>query len=123
MTTLIGNTGKRYFMLSSASTIASFLVALIIATVIIYLVTKLLGEKEGLGTAVLAALIGTAVYTLFYYVLGQGLIAAFIAGIVWLLALQRLYTIGWIKSLIIAVAIWIVTSIAGWFLPALIGPV
>jgi len=110
-------------MLSSTSTIASFLVALIISTVIIYLVTRLLGEKEGLGTAVLAALIGTAVYTLFYYVLGQGLIAAFIAGIVWLIALQRLYSIGWIKSLVIAIAIWIVTSIAGWYLPALIGPV
>jgi hypothetical protein len=120
---LIAHTAKRYSMLSSTSTIASFLVALIISTVIIYLVTKLLGEKEGLGTAILAALIGTAVYTLFYYVLGQGLIAAFIAGIVWLIALQRLYSIGWIKSLIIAIAIWIVTSVAGWFLPALLGPV
>jgi len=110
-------------MLSSTSTIASFLVALIISMVIIYLVTKLLGEKEGLGTAFLAALIGTAVYTLFYYVLGQGLVAAFIAGIVWLLALQKLYSIGWIKSLVIAIAIWLLTSIAGWFLPALTGPV
>ena len=110
-------------MLSSTSTIASFLVALIISMVIIYLVTKLLGEKEGLGTAFLAALIGTAVYTLFYYVLGQGLVAAFIAGIVWLLALQKLYSIGWIKSLVIAIAIWLLTSIAGWFHPSLTGPV
>jgi hypothetical protein len=38
---------------------------------------------------------------------------------VWLLALQWLYSIGWIKSLVIAVAIWIVMSIAGLFLPVL----
>jgi hypothetical protein len=54
--------------------------------------------------------------------MGQGLLAAFIAGIAWLLALQVLYKIGWIKSLIIAVVIWGVTSIVGWFLPTLIGP-
>ncbi len=34
-------------------------------------------------------------------------------GIVWLLAFQKLYTIGWLKSLAIAVVVWIVTSIAG----------
>jgi hypothetical protein len=36
--------------------------------------------------------------------------------------LQKLYTIGWFKALIIAVMIWIVTSIAGYFLPVLMGP-
>jgi hypothetical protein len=106
-------------MVSNVSTLLSFLVALIISTVIIYYVAKFFGAKDSLITAVLAALIGTAVYTIFYYVLGQGLIAAFIAGIVWLLALQKLYTIGWFRALFIAVAIWIVTSIAGWFLPVL----
>jgi uncharacterized membrane protein YvlD (DUF360 family) len=90
--------------------------------VIIYLIAKVLGEKEGIATAFLAAIIGTVIYTLIYYVLGQGLIAAFIAGIVWLLALQKLYTIGWLKSLVIAIIVWIVTSIVGWFLPALTGP-
>ena len=54
---------------------------------------------------------------------GQGLIAAVIGGIFWLLALQHLYSIGWIKSLLIAIVIWVVTSIVGWFLPTLIGPV
>jgi hypothetical protein len=57
-----------------------------------------------------------------YSVLGQGLIAAFIAGIAWLLALQILYKIGWMKSLVIAVVVWIVTSIVGWILPTLGGP-
>ena len=106
-------------MVTYASTVLTFVVALIISTVIIYYIAKWFGAKDSLTTAVLAALIGTAVYTIFYYVLGQGLIAAFIAGIVWLLALQKLYTIGWFKALVIAIFIWIVTSIAGLFLPVL----
>jgi hypothetical protein len=99
-----------------------FIIALIISTVIIYLITKFFGEKEGITTAVLAAIAGTVIYTVIYTLLGQGLIAAFIAGIAWLLALQMLYSIGWIKSLIIAAVIWIVTSIIGWILPTLAGP-
>jgi Na+/melibiose symporter-like transporter len=106
-------------MVTYVSTLLSFIVALIISTVIIYYIAKFFGAKDSLSTAVLAALIGTAVYTLFYYVLGQGLLPAFIAGIVWLLALQKLYTIGWFRALIIAVFIWIVTSVIGWFLPVL----
>jgi len=74
-----------------------------------------IGKKKG----ALSALIGTAVYTIFYYVLGQGLLPAFIACIVWLLALQKLYTIGWLRAFVIAFFIWIVTTIAGWFLPVL----
>jgi hypothetical protein len=106
-------------MVSNVSTLLSFIVALIISTVIIYYIARFFGAKDSLSTAVLAALIGSAVYTLFYYVLGQGLLPAFIAGIVWLLALQKLYTIGWFRALAIAVVIWIVTSIAGAFLPVL----
>jgi len=106
-------------MVTYLSTLLTFVVALIISTLIIYYIAKWFGAKDSLTTALLAALIGTAVYTIFYYVLGQGLIAAFIAGIVWLLALQKLYTIGWFRALIIAVFIWIVTSVVGWFLPVL----
>lgn len=110
-------------MVSVVFALLTFVVALIISTVIIYFVAKLFGAKDSLTTAILAALVGTAVYTLFYYVLGHGLAAAFIAGIVWLLALQKLYSIGWLRSLAIAVVVWLVTSIAGWFLPALTGPI
>ncbi|MFY9800269.1 MAG: hypothetical protein WAK10_03380 [Methanoregula sp.] len=109
-------------MVTIVSTLLTFVVALIISTIIIFVIAKLFGEKEGITTAFFAALIGTAVYTIIYYVLGQGLIAAFIAGIVWLLALQKLYTIGWLKSLLIAVVVWILTSVVGWFLPVLTGP-
>ncbi|MDG6256186.1 MAG: hypothetical protein QCH35_01155 [Methanomicrobiaceae archaeon] len=95
---------------------------MIISTVIIYIVTKLLGEEEGITTALIAAIIGTVTYTIAYSVLGEGLIAALIAGIAWLIGLQSLYKIGWLKSLAIAVVIWIVTSVVGWFLPQLTVP-
>jgi hypothetical protein len=110
-------------MASIIFTLLSFIVALIISTVIIYVIAKLLGETEGITTAFLAALIGTVVYTIIYYVLPNNLfIAAIIAGIVWLLALQKLYTVGWLKSLLIAFVVWIVTTIVGWFLPTLTIP-
>jgi hypothetical protein len=109
-------------MASTVLTLLLFIIALIISAVIIYLITKFFGEKEGITTAFFAALIGTVIYAIVFYLLGQGLIAAIIAGIGWLLALQYLYNIGWLKSLVIAVVIWIVTSIVGWFLPTLTGP-
>ena len=110
-------------MAFTLAAVIMFVIALIISGVVIYVITKIFGETEDIKTALIAALIGTVIYTIIYAVIGQGLIAAFIAGIVWLIALQKLYTIGWMKSLIIAVFIWIVTSIVGWFLPVLTGPV
>ena len=109
-------------MVSYVGILVSFVVALIISTVIIYAITKLFGETEGLSTAFLAAIVGTVIYTIVYYFLGHGLVTAFIAGIFWLLALQYLYKIGWLKSLVIAVVIWIVASIVGMFLPTIGGP-
>jgi len=99
-----------------------FVIALIISTVIIYVVTKLLGETEDLKTALTAAVIGTVIYAIVYFLVGHGLIAAIVGGIAWLIALRTLYKIGWLKSLAIAVIIWIATAIVGWFLPTLTGP-
>jgi len=114
---------EEYRMDITIMTILSFIIALIISTVIIYVVTKLFGETEDIKTALIAALIGTVIYAVVYYLIGQGLIAAIIAGVGWLLALKALYKIGWLKSFAIAVIIWILTAIAGWFLPSLTGPV
>jgi hypothetical protein len=104
------------------TSVVGFLVALLISTIIVYVVTKLMGEKEGFGRAILTAIIGTVIYVLVYYLLGNGLLAAVVAGFVWLLALKALYKIGWIKALIIAVIIWILASVIGFFLPTLAGP-
>jgi hypothetical protein len=104
------------------SSIIGLLVALLISTIVIYVVTKFMGEKEGFARAILAAVIGTVIYALAYFLLGNGLLAAIGGGIVWLLALRALYKIGWFKALIIAVLIWILATIIGYFLPTLSGP-
>lgn len=102
--------------------IVGLLVALLVSTILIYIVTKLMGEKEGFGKALLAAVIGTVIYALAYFVLGNGPLAAIGGGIVWLLALRALYKIGWIRALIIAVLIWVLATVIGFFLPTLSGP-
>ncbi|HEX7391904.1 MAG TPA: hypothetical protein VF374_03015 [Thermoplasmata archaeon] len=99
-----------------------FLVGLIISTIIIYVITKLFGEKEGVGTAILAALVGAVIYALAYYFLGEGLLAALIAGFVWLLALASLYSMGWWKALGTAIVVWIVAFFVGFILPTVVGP-
>jgi len=99
-----------------------FLVGLVISTIIIYVITKFFGEKEGVGTAILAALVGAAIYALAYFFLGEGLLAALIAGFVWLLALGSLYSMGWWKALGVAIVVWIVAFLVGFILPTVIGP-
>jgi hypothetical protein len=101
--------------------ILNFVISMVVSTIIIYIVTKLLGEKEGLESAVMTAFAGTIVYTLAYYFLGTGLLAAGIGGIAWLVVLGSMYEIGWLKALLIAVVVWIVVSILS-FLPTVVGP-
>ena len=105
------------------SVVLSFVLSWIVSSIIIYIVTKFFGEKKGIGTAFLAALIGTIVYIVANMILGNGLIAALIGGIVWLIALGSLYKIGWVKAFIIAIVIWFCAYVIGFFLPTLIGPV
>jgi len=99
-----------------------FVVGLIVSTVIIYIVTKLFGEKEGFGRAFLTALVGAAVYSIVYFLVGTGWIAAIVGGIVWLIALRGLYKMGWLKSLAVAVIVWIAAVIVGLLLPTAPGP-
>jgi multisubunit Na+/H+ antiporter MnhE subunit len=50
-----------------------FLVGLVISTIIIYITTKLLGQKEGVGRAFVTAIIGTVVYFVVYLIFENGL--------------------------------------------------
>ena len=101
-----------------------FLISLIISAIIIYLVTKIFGEKEGFGTAILAAFIGAIIYAVAYYFLRPelGWVASLLGGIAWLIALGFLYSIGWLKALGIAIVVWIIAAIVSFFLPTVIGP-
>lgn len=105
-----------------AATLIFSIISLIVSTIVIYIITKLFGEKEGLGTAFLAALAGSLIYAIAYFVLGTGLLAAAAGGIGWLIALAGLYDMGILKSLVVAAIIWVVASFAGYFLPTAIGP-
>jgi hypothetical protein len=99
-----------------------FIVGLIISTAIIYITTKLFGQKEGLGRAFLTAVIGAAVYSIMYFIFGTGWIAAIVGGFVWLIALRGLYDIGWLRAFVIAVIVWIAATIVGLLLPTAPGP-
>jgi hypothetical protein len=109
-------------VLVSAWTAISFVIGLIISTIVIFIVTKLFGEKEGIKTAFIASVIGAVIYTVTYFVLGNGVLAAIVGGIAWLLSLKWLYNMGWLKSIIVAVIIWIIAAIAGFLLPTSPGP-
>jgi hypothetical protein len=100
-----------------------FIVGLVISTIIIYITTKLFGEKEGIGRAFVTALIGSIIYFVAYYILGNGLISALVGGIIWLIALKMLYNIGWFRAFVIAVVVWISATIIGFLLPTVPGPV
>lgn len=108
--------------MSEINTVIIFFIGLIVSTVIIYGVTRLFGEKEGIGRAFLTALIGSIVYAVAFYLIGSGWIAAIASGIVWLIALGSLYKIGLMKSLVIAVIIWIIATVVGILLPTATGP-
>ena len=108
--------------MNELNTAIIFLVGLFASGVIIYFVTKLFGENKGIGRAILTALVGTIVYTITYHLIETGWIAALAAGIVWLIALSSLYKIGFLKSLVVSVVIWIFATIVGIFLPTVSGP-
>jgi len=118
------NIGREKMIDITFATIIVFLISLVISSIIIYLVTKLFGEKEGFGTALLTAFIGAIIYAATYYFLQPelGWLASLIGGIAWLIALGFLYSIGWLKALGIALIVWIIAALVSFFLPTMIGP-
>ena len=104
-----------------AASIIRFLVGLLISTVVIYVVTFFMRQRS-LKLAFFAAIIGSIVYYISYIVLGHGFLSAALGGIAWLLALKAIYRMGWLKALIVAVAIWIITTFVGEWLPTALGP-
>ena len=101
----------------------TFIVGLVVSTIIIYVTIKLLGQKEGIGRAFVTALIGTLIYFVIYYIFGNGLLSSLVGGIVWLIALKVFYNIGWFKAFMMAVVVWISATVIGFFLPTVPGPV
>jgi len=109
-------------MASGLLSVIIFVVGLVISTVIIYITTKMFGQKEGIGRAFAAAIVGAVVYSIVYFFFGNGLVAAVVGGFIWLIALRALYDIGWLKAFVIAVIVWIAATIVGFLLPTVPGP-
>lgn len=103
-------------------TFIGFLISLVVSAIIIYLAAKLFGEKEGFGTALLAALAGAFIFSLASYFITIGWIVAFIGVAAWLIALSSLYSMGILKSAVIAVMIWAFATLASIVLPTIAGP-
>ena len=108
--------------MNELNTVIVFLAGLFVSAIIIYIITRLFGANRGLGRAIITAIIGTVVYTVSYYLIETSWIAAIAAGIVWLFALRSLYKMGFLKSLVIALVIWICATVIGVFLPTVSGP-
>lgn len=105
-----------------ANSIIIFLVGLLISTVVIYLITLILGQRRGIKLALFAAIVGSIVYGITYAIFGNGFLSAVLGGIAWLLALKTIYRMSWLKSIIVAVIVWIITTAIGSLLPTAIGP-
>ncbi|HJR47798.1 MAG TPA: hypothetical protein VJ799_06535 [Nitrososphaeraceae archaeon] len=105
-----------------AYSIIIFLVGLLISTVVIYLITLILGQRRGIKLALFAAIVGSIVYGITYAIFGNGFLSAILGGIAWLLALKTIYRMSWLKSIIVAVVVWIITTAIGSLLPTAIGP-
>lgn len=97
-----------------------FIAGWIVSSIIIFIVTRLLGEKEGVGTAFLAGLVGAIIYAVAGFLLGHGLLSAVIGGFFWLWALHSLYSMAWLKALAVALIVWIITVVVGLFLPTVV---
>lgn len=109
-------------MAGAVVSVLVFIIGLAVSTVIIYVAAKIFGQKEGVGRAFAAALVGAIVYSIAYFLLGTGWTAAIIGGFAWLVALRALYDIGWLRALGIAVMVWIAATVVGFLLPTAPGP-
>ena len=105
-----------------ANSIIFFLVGLVISTVVIYLITFLLGKRRSIKLAIFTAIIGSIVYGIAYILLGNGFLSAVLGGIAWLLSLKSVYKMGWLRALIVAVIVWVITTAISTLLPTAIGP-
>ena len=74
----------------SASSVLIFVIGLVVSTIVIYFVSRFVGTKRGLKVAFFTAIIGSLIYATVYFLVGNGLLAAVLGGIAWLLALKGL---------------------------------
>ena len=103
-------------------TIIVFVIGLVISTVIIYFITKVFGEREGIKYAFLAAISGSIIYGILNNLIGNNIITSIIGGALWILVLKIIYRMKWLKALLIAFIIWGITNLIEILITTLPGP-
>jgi uncharacterized membrane protein YjjB (DUF3815 family) len=103
-------------------TIIVFVIGLVISTVIIYFITKVFGEREGIKYAFLAAISGSIIYGILNNLIGNNIITSIIGGALWILVLKIIYRMKWLKALLIAFIIRGITNLIEILIPTLPGP-
>ena len=78
-----------------------------------YVVTLVMRQRRSIKLALFTAIIGSVVYVIAYVRLENDFLSAVLGGIAWLLALKAIYHMGWLKALIVAVVILVITFIIG----------
>jgi len=92
------------------ASIASLVVTWIVSAIVLWISAKVLDSKEGLGTALIAALIGALIFGFFSY-LGGRLLFTLLAFFLWLYALKSLFMVGWGRAFLIALIAWILGAV------------
>ncbi len=102
--------------------VIEFLIMWLVSAIVIYIAVKIYPGKqkrENIGGALLTALLGKIVYTIFA-IIHIPLIGGFIAFIVWLWVLKQMFGVGWLGAAFIAFLIWVLNALVGFFLPTLL---
>lgn len=92
--------------------VIEFLVAWGISTIVIYLAVIIYPrkrEKSDLFNSLVTALLGAIIFEIFAY-LGIAL-GSLLALIIWLFILKKMFKVGWISAVVIAVIIWVLNIV------------
>jgi len=96
----------------SFGTLLEFLISWIVSAVIIYIALKIFPgkqQRENITGALIAALIGEIIFAFFNLI--RIPFGNLLAIIVWLYALRKLFGVGWLGAVVIAILIYILSLI------------
>ncbi|MEM3623260.1 MAG: hypothetical protein QXR76_05775 [Candidatus Bathyarchaeia archaeon] len=99
---IIGELGRGVAIIFS---LALFFVGLLVLTIVLYLSGLIVvgGKRARLSDALIIALLGTVLSTLFFMFIPYPLIGLVLSIITWLLLIKSLYETGWLGSLAVGI--------------------
>jgi len=105
--------------------LARFMISFAVSAIIIYLAVNLFDDeqKKGFGTAMEVAFYGSIIFAFASYIAGMWWIIVIMSTIVWLIGLGKLFSIGWLKSTVVAVVTLIMATMVSMVLFVITGPI